>query len=103
MMKKLLEKMDLLQHSLWGLQANLARRTLKEGETAPGDPPVLLIDLDLVAEIHTDQSRFVQTEKQVRVTINTAVWMAEKDRRLFRLQLNGLKEEFKKLNLPKDL
>ena len=85
------------------LRAHLEWLSLKESERSPRDPPVLLMDPNLAADIRNEQCRFLTEERGLRDALNTTIWLSGKQREQYRRELRRLNEKFKKLNIPKEL
>lgn len=92
-----------MRHSIHRLHGHLAWKSLKESESSPGDPPVLLMDQNLAAEIRNEQCQFLRAEGELRDALNTTIWISGRDRQEYRRELRRLNEEFRRLDLPKGI
>ena len=93
-------KYRLLKECVSRLRAHLEWHSLKESERSSGDPPVLLMDPNLAADIRNEQCQFLRAEGELRDALNNTILISGRDRKMYRRELRSLNEEFRRLNLP---
>ena len=96
-------KHKLMKQSLDRLRAHLEWHSLKDGERSSRDPPALLMDQNLAAEIRNEQCQFLRAETELENALNTTIWLSGADREKYRRELSNLNEAFKKLDIPKGI